>query len=344
MSVILENDKIKVLKSPSYNYYFDKQSGFFARWGKTKEDDPSFSPVGPEIADIEISTICHKACKFCYKSNTSKGKYMTLETFKVIFDKLPKTVTQIAFGIGDIDGNPDLYKIMKYCRDNKVIPNLTINGNRMKEADYKYLVELCGAVAVSCYDKDVCYNTIKKLTDLGLKQTNIHMLLSAQTYNDCFQLIYDSANDQRLKKLNAIVFLFLKPKGERNLLTPLRSLEKYRALVSYALKHNARIGFDSCSASAFLKSVHDHKDYKKFETMVDACESTLFSYYIDVDGVGYPCSFCEGEVKGINIMKIKNFITDVWKNKTTLDFRKKLLKNTDCNGCRQCPQFDLEVK
>lgn len=31
-----ETDKKKLLKSNDYNFVFDKQTGFFARWGKTQ--------------------------------------------------------------------------------------------------------------------------------------------------------------------------------------------------------------------------------------------------------------------------------------------------------------------
>ena len=91
----------KIFRSEHYNYNFDKETGFFARWGKTLEDDPEFCPYGPEILDIEVSTVCHQGCSFCYKSNTSKGLNMSLETFKKIFNLMPRTLTQIAFGIGD---------------------------------------------------------------------------------------------------------------------------------------------------------------------------------------------------------------------------------------------------
>ena len=99
------------------------------------------SVFGPEIADIEISTICHGIppvgmdkpvpCKFCYKSNSGRGENMSLDTFKQIFHKFPRSLTQIAFGIGDIDSNPDLWNIMRYCRDNNyqfIVPNVTVNG------------------------------------------------------------------------------------------------------------------------------------------------------------------------------------------------------------------------
>ncbi|NQU83286.1 MAG: hypothetical protein HQ536_01100 [Parcubacteria group bacterium] len=101
----METNKIKRFRSEAYNYDFNRQTGFFARWGKTHEDDPERGPF-PEILDIEISTICSgpngKNCKFCYKTNTPKGKNMTIETFKKLFEKFPKKLTQIACGIGDI--------------------------------------------------------------------------------------------------------------------------------------------------------------------------------------------------------------------------------------------------
>jgi sulfatase maturation enzyme AslB (radical SAM superfamily) len=99
----------------SYNYKFDKITGEFRRWGKTIDDDPEYSPAGPEILDIEISSgKCSGNCKFCYKGNSvnQDAVNMTFETFKKIIDKLPKTLTQVAFGICDTP-------ITKYYRKKK---------------------------------------------------------------------------------------------------------------------------------------------------------------------------------------------------------------------------------
>jgi hypothetical protein len=100
---ILEGKEIKAVVSDDYNYVFNKKNGFFARWGKNRDDNPEYSPFGCEILDIEVSTVCHKGCPFCYKSNLAKGENMTFETFKVILDRMPKNLTQIAFGIGDVE-------------------------------------------------------------------------------------------------------------------------------------------------------------------------------------------------------------------------------------------------
>ena len=79
--------------------------------------------------------------------------------------------------------------------------------------------------------------------------------------------------------------------------------------------------------------------------MIEACESTLFSYYINVDGMGFPCSFCEGEDKftGIDVKDAKNFLKDVWYHPETLKFRDKVSGCKDCNNCRICHAFDLGV-
>jgi len=125
---IINSSTRRIVKSPEYNYYFNKITGYFARWGATKEDDPAMA-VGPEIADVEISTVCHGVpreyetdgkrgpsvpCPFCYKANSPCGKNMSFETFKKLFDKINTGfLCQIAFGADSrAESNPDLWKMM----------------------------------------------------------------------------------------------------------------------------------------------------------------------------------------------------------------------------------------
>lgn len=340
VATIKEDDKVKLLRSRVYNYNFNKIDGTFARYGMTAMDDPEWSSFGPEIADIEISTICDQGCEFCYKSNTAIGKNMDLYTFAKVFDNLPKTVTQIAFGIGSIDANVDMFEIFSYCRTHGVIPNVTINGFYMNDYFREGLAHYCGAVAVSLYDYNVCYNTIWDLGECGMKQLNIHAMLSEETYDRCMQVLKDAKTDNRLKKyLNAIVFLWLKPKGRGERLHQV-SREKYNALVHYALVNNIRIGFDSCSASNFMRC----ENTAQFKNYVEPCESTLFSIYINVDGVAYPCSFSENNCDGVSVIDT-DFMNDVWMSEPFMDFRDKVLasSNIDENGCRKCPLYNLEV-
>jgi len=77
--LILDNQDAKVCLGEDYNFIFLKKAiqdykvGFFMRWGKTTDDDPKFSPIGPEILDIEISINgCKNSCPFC----SPKGTYI----------------------------------------------------------------------------------------------------------------------------------------------------------------------------------------------------------------------------------------------------------------------------
>jgi MoaA/NifB/PqqE/SkfB family radical SAM enzyme len=171
---IIDSDRYKICKSSDYYFIFNKETGFFARWGKTKAEDPIYAP-GPEILDLEISTgKCSGRCDFCYKGNGEDRDtyHMTLEDFKTIFNKVNKikTLTQIAFGICDIKSNKDFFKMMKYCREKGVIPNYTCNGFQVTSEVAKRTAELCGAVAVSIVDKEKTYDAIKKFTDAKLNK------------------------------------------------------------------------------------------------------------------------------------------------------------------------------
>jgi hypothetical protein len=149
-----------------------------------------------------------------------------------------------------------------------------------------------------------------------------------------------------LKDLNTIVFLLLKPKGERNHFTCIKKLDTYKALIDLAFELKARVGFDSCSASSFARSIVGRKDFDNIMLSVEPCESTLFSYYINVDGIGFPCSFTEGQpnYKGINIKEAKDFLKDIWFNEETVNFRNKVINNKNELGCRMCPEYRLEME
>lgn len=164
--LVFDNGTIKYLRSPEYNYRFDRNNGNFSRWGRTFADDPIMSP-GPEILDLEISEGPCIACEFCYKENGPQmpEHHMTYEEFVTIFNKMPKTLTQIAFGITNIKSNPDFYHMAEYARARGVVPNYTCNGHGVTSVVANWTARTCGAVAVSVYDKEKSYDAIKKFTD-----------------------------------------------------------------------------------------------------------------------------------------------------------------------------------
>lgn len=368
-ALIKESNKEKAFYSDNYNYYLNKETGFFARWGKNKEDDPNFSPFGPEILDLEISTSvsidkiknyeegrlvstggCLGNCAFCYKSNSkSLPVYnMSFSEFKDTFSKVNKNkqLISIAFGIMNIDTNPDFFEMARHAKENGVMPTFTCHGlDNLTEKKAYEIASLFGACAVSVYDKEKSYNTIKKLTDAGMKQVNIHFMISNETVAKANEILEDIKNDERLKGLNAIVFLSLKKKGkakENNY--NIVNLKDYKDLIEKCLSQNISFGFDSCAGNKIASIVkvldipQEQKD--RIFNSIEPCESFgMFSSYINAEQVYFPCSFCENEngwEDGFDLKPMTDFIKDVWFNEKTVRYRKASQLNE-----RKCIIFDV---
>lgn len=316
-----------------------------------------WSPFGPEILDIEISEGdgCPMTCAFCYKGNKkgNSAKNMSFELFRQIFDKLPHTkskhgeriffVTQIAFGITSIGVHPQLFDIFDYCRQNSVIPNVTINGaDALTDREIKRLADTCGAMSVSMNKTNLQagLELIRRLLDAGSPQINIHYVLSKQSIDFAYEMVNIIHGDPRLKGLNAIVFLGLKPKnrGENFDILP---TDEYFDLVKYLLVTGTRFGFDSCSAPKFehsLEKLNIDADVKKqLLACSERCESGLFSAYIDCDGKYWHCSFGEGMEKGagIDVTKVDDFHKGIWQHEKVKRWRGELFSLK-----RECPLFD----
>ncbi len=337
----IKNGK-KFFASPDFNFVFDMKNGNTTFWGKTFEDNSDYCMHGPLILDVEISEKCFgvggSLCKECYKANSPEGKNMSFEEFKIIADKLPEFVTQLAFGTSSCaTTNPEFEEMLKYCRKINIIPNLTVADITQDTADM--LSKYCGAVAVSNYlgKKDYCYDSIKRLTNTGMKQINMHLCVHDNTFEHAMSTLDDMKTDPRLKDMNAIVFLQLKQKGRGKNLKRLSDYQ-FNILTQKALDLKQPFGYDSCGGNRF-KNFCENNNKTELLQMVTGCESCKQSFYIAADSKGYPCSFTEGEEgweEGIDMLKINNFKEDVWFNKKIIEFRSKLT-----NEFSKCPIFNV---
>ena len=374
---IVNNEKYEVFekngdrflhgKSTPFNMYFRKSDGFTAKWGESFDDDPAFNPYGNEIADIEITKACRgirvlengeksskrMVCNFCYKKNVPNGTYMNFDTFKKVFDKLNegKTMTQIAFGVdaeASEELNPDIWKIFEYTKENGVTPNVTVADITPYTAEK--IVSLCGACAVSAYqhNKNCCYDSIKLLLDEAKRQNkkfavNIHIMISKETLSFVHEVVEDYLTDERLKGMNAIVFLSLKQKGRGEHFNKISKTE-FKELVDKCFEKNVRFGMDSCSANKFLHSIKDKENYEELSSYVENCEKMLYSLYINDEAKLFPCSFMEKEgdwKDGIDMTNIENFSKDVWYSDKVKKDREISLKCIECNGCNSCAYYDV---
>jgi len=348
---LLETDKVKIFRSPEINFNFSKVNGYMQTWGATVDSDPFFSPYGPLHADIEISSgnSCPTTCKFCYKGNTGSKQgemnNMSLETFKKLFAKFPKTICQIAFGITGLDANPDMFPIYDFCRENGVIPNMTVSSeDNPSDEVVDRIVKTCGAIAISIYPqqaKDRRYNLLRRFIKAGMKQLNIHYVVSKSSLQTAYEVCSDLVTDPTLKGVNAVVFLGLKPK-KRGEAFQVTENDEFTKLVNFCFASGIRFGFDSCSAAGFEKAVWDNatftEDQKKlFTGMSERCESSRLSFYLNVKGEYCHCSFGEDMEKGWGISLLDDkidFLKDIWFHDRSKKFRDEL-KELNC----ECPLF-----
>jgi hypothetical protein len=237
---------------------------------------------------------------------------------------------------------------MEYCRKIGVIPNFTLSGIDLTDDLAKKCAELVGALAVSVYpqDKNVGYDAVKTFVDLGLKQTNIHLMVSQETLPFVYEVLNDRLNDPRLSGMNAIVFLSVKPKGRAKNGYHSLGVSEYHDLIMHCFEHKIPIGFDSCAAPKFeaaLESMKIPDEQKRLlRESSESCESTLFSSYINVDGEFWSCSFCEDEPgqKKVNVLEADDFLGSVWYHPSVISFRNKLISSAK-DGCRRCPAFEI---
>ena len=322
-----------------YHFLADSESGVTFRWGKTWDDNPSFSPV-PELADISISNRCSKGCSFCYKDSTPDGKLMSIEEYCQVLDSLQSheygTVFQIAIGGGEPLEHPDFMKIVEETIKRGIVLNFTTNGQHLTKDICSALKGKLGAMAISASS----INDLKRIRLAidcaeGLK-VNIHYILSRSSIEEATKIVNGTYNDL-LRGINAIVFLTYKPAGRGSKIHLLRLDAETQAFVN-AVKSpqtSCKIGFDACFVPMLIRGKAVRNE------MVDTCEGGFFSVYIDENMRVSPCSFSGSR----DSYSLKEFdFYDIWLNKLQLyrdrvknDCKRDCHARQMCRGC--CPYY-----
>lgn len=328
---------VKVDRENRFISMFNPDTGFYVRTS-VREDrkdtgiDP-FMANYPELLDIGISGKCEAGklglCKAsgieCYQSGATISKpHMTLDNFKRIIDESKGKVFQVALGgRGDPDQHPDFEAILRYCRENNIVPNFTTSGIKMTPEKAKLCKTFCGACAVS---EQRAFHT-KAALGVFLKaevKTNLHYVLGNNTINEAINRLND---DSFARGINAVIFLLHKPVGLGSKNNVLKvgdpRLEKFFTLITE--KHPYKIGFDSCSASGIInysKGVNPNS--------MDTCEGARFSAYISSEMIMSPCSFDREEKWGFDLNQ--GTIQDAWNSPQFEDFRNHL--KDACPNCK----------
>ena len=332
----------RIRKIDSENHFmsiFYPETGFYIRTGVIKDGkdtgvDP-FMTSYPELIDVGVMGHCiHGSSGLCYKSgvqcyqNGLKTKHpnMTLENFKRIVDECKGKTFQLALGgRGDVDQHENFEEILRYCRENDIVPNFTSSGLGFTDEIVRLCKELCGAVAISWYRQEHTYRAIKMLLDAGVK-ANIHYVLGDNSIDEAIQRL---ENIDFPRGINAVIFLLHKPVGlgqESNVLQPNDPRVKQFFELVDTKTYPFKIGFDSCTVPALLNYT-SNLNHNTFDT----CEGGRWSAYITSDMKMLPCSFDNQDLRWAYDIS-NDTIQNAWKSEQFEDFRNHF--RNSCGKCR----------
>jgi MoaA/NifB/PqqE/SkfB family radical SAM enzyme len=295
----------------------------------------------PSMLDIGIMGHCHNKCGFCYQGDKQEP-HMTLDDFMFLIDMAKDHVNQVALGgRGDPNHHPDFIKILEYCRENNIVPNYTTSGIGLKD-EHVEASKMCGAVAVSDYEREFTYDALNSFINAGIK-TNIHMIFSRSNFDKIKKILYgynpwidrlgkSAPRTERfdIRKLNAVIFLLFKPVGRGENIPELyptnEEIELFSSLIKTP-KSSFKIGMDSCLVNQISK-IRELSPIEK--VCMDTCESSRMSAYVTPDLRLIPCSFANHDRFGVSLKE--RGMERAWKYSLQFrGFRKHLRQNqTTC--------------
>jgi MoaA/NifB/PqqE/SkfB family radical SAM enzyme len=314
---LLKGDEVCGVKAQGYNYIFRKSDGFAIRWGKTKHDNPFWGPA-PELADISISNRCSNRCHFCYRNSVPDGPLMSIEDFRYVMEQLPTTF-QLALGGGEPTEHPDFIEFLKISREYGKVPNYTTNGTRLSQEIIDVSKKYCGAVAVSW--SDIALEAADKFVKSGVK-TNIHFILSPSSIQNGIELIKRKELFGK-QGFNAVVFLLHKAIG-RGKQEDTPTFEQTRPLIIEAFSTEVSVAFDVCTMP-HVAAAEKAGDIEVNWDLLDFCDGSRFTVYVDENLNVSPCSFMRGN-QFTESLREKSMV-EIWNGEKFSKFRGILKKS-----------------
>ena len=102
-----------------------------------KED--KMIPAFPESMDIKCTDSCDRNCPYCHENSKPDGKHGKIINVPFIDSLHP--YTELAIGGGNPLEHPQLFEFLTYCKDRKLIVNMTVNQVHF-EKEFEYIKSL----------------------------------------------------------------------------------------------------------------------------------------------------------------------------------------------------------
>lgn len=87
--------------------------------------DGKMIPAFAESLDVKLTNKCDMCCKFCHEDSKPDGKHGNIMNVPFIDSLHP--YTELAIGGGNPLEHPQLEEFLAYCKDRKLIVNMTVN-------------------------------------------------------------------------------------------------------------------------------------------------------------------------------------------------------------------------
>lgn len=314
-------------RNQQYTTIFNQNTGLFIRKEDKNVQEPFWAEDGPELLDVSITTYCERECPFCYRKSNREGYHISLDDLKKIVSQAKEIgVLQIAIGGGNPNQHPDFIEILRYIRDNGIVPSYTTNGEGLSDEILEATKMYCGAMAISVYapyNESAYLELVNRAKYFGVK-VNLHIILTTDTI--CQIIKWLKNPPQFFYNSNAIIFLNYKNVGG-DLDLSIRDAALWKEFF-YAVEHssNLTIGFDSCTVPGIVSYMDGISP-----SLIEPCEAGRFSAFISEDLEVFPCSFLANTDCGISLRN--HTLLDIWKNADLFISMRERVRENNCKNC-----------
>lgn len=291
-------------KDEQYNYWtiFQPDTGTKVRFsleaGKPPVESMPKKAFAPELVDIKITDFCPFGCTYCYQASTTAGRHCNhVYDLANALGKLK--VFEVALGGGEPTMHPEFVLILRYFRDNGVVPNFTTKNIHWLHdpIEREDILKYAGAFAVSVENRKQIEKLATTLNYTGVdkKRCNLHIVMGTVSPWE-FGSMLSVANDHELRTTllgykNVGFGQNFQPQDYKNWLKEVKLLNASHRL--------GDLSIDTVLAAEFEKELQE----EGISNLLYHTEDGKFSCYIDwvAKKIG-PSSYCDpSEMKDLNV-------------------------------------------
>ena len=289
----------------------------------------------PFSFSIEPTNKCNLKCLECPTGNgTSKRKtgYIDIDLYKKIIDEIRDyAIYQMLYFQGEPFLNPDIFKLIKYADDNKIITSTSTNGHFLNTENNERIVH-SGLKKLIISVDGTTQETYEKYRVGGNLETVLTGIKNLIFIKEKFK-----------SKYPVIIIQFLVLKHNEHQLKEIKELFKIYGELKIELKSAQIENFNI--NSHLLPSVQKYSRYFKINSgfkiknkLKNRCFRIWSIMVIAWDGIVIPCCFDKTLNFKIGDLNRKT-ILNLWKSPEFMLHRRNILKNRKkISICRNCTE------